>query len=555
MKKAYSYLVMIFSVLWVSFIFLDYLQKHPGYAINFSNFQYWDLYLLVLGHAIAGGLIYHFFKSKVASLLRGGILILPGLILICITFALALNKGTVTPNTLRQGIDTSAKMSEIFFVLGNYLRVALQIFFIIIPAFSVGAWVLDKTKILLKPASKTAVSIATGLMLIVMAAFFIGAIKGLYWFTLGPLLIGCIALNFKKTLAFLSSISLQKLKPSKELNFLGVTSFLLLIFLIQMNLLQNISPFPKGWDSLELYVKLPTIINDYHGLVRGYQPYNWSLLMSFGMVLFNSMETVLGLSFVGGILCLVGLYALGKDILKINQNYLFLALVCFYIIPSVAFQSFQEQKVDLGLLFIVLSIIILMFHWIKQRKEMIRSDENAYTSLGIKSLANPYILFMGLLTGFAFGIKLTTLFTYFSVICIIWFLEFGFIGFIGSSMLCCFAILLVKLDDMSGMRDYHLSANYLQWILLLIGLGTFGYLMSRSKKGFVRSMLFSSVYSIFFVLKTIPWITKNFIDSDMQISFRYILNGKTNEPAANLNYMKKRYNQHLKQQKSQGNGE
>jgi len=64
-------------------------------------------------------------------------LILPSIILVCITFALALNKGTVSP----------AKLSEVFFVLGNYLRVAVQIFFIIIAAFSLGSWVLDKTNI------------------------------------------------------------------------------------------------------------------------------------------------------------------------------------------------------------------------------------------------------------------------------------------------------------------------------------------------------------------------------------------------------------------------
>jgi hypothetical protein len=543
-KKAYTYLVIAFSIFWVGFIFFDYLQKHPKYDIRFTNFEFWNLYILVLGHAILGGLAYHFFKSKIAGLVRGGLLIIPGLILVCITFDVALNKGTAVP----------AKMSEIFFVLGNYLRVALQIFFIILAAFSLGSWVIDKSKISIKPASKTSVSIATGLMLIVMAAFFIGVVKGLYWFTLGPLLIGCIALNHKNTLAFLRRISLQKLKPSKELSFIGAASFLLLLFLIQINLLQNISPFPKGWDSLSLYVKLPTIINDYHGLVRGYQPYNWSLLMSFGMILFNSMETVLGLSYVGGILCLAGLYAIGKDILKMNQNYIFLTLACFYLIPSVGFQSFQEQKVDLGLLFIVLSIVILLFHWIKDRQKNIKSDENAYTSLSIKSLANPYILFMGLLTGFAFGIKLTTLFTYFSVICVIWFIEFGYLGFLGSSMLCLFAILLVKLDDMSGMRDYHLTANYVQWILLLIGLGTFGYLFVKAKKGFIRSILFSAMYSIFFILMATPWITKNFIDSDMQISFRYILNGKTNEPAANLNYLKKKYDQHLNKQKKEGDG-
>ncbi len=539
MKKIYQYLVIAFSIFWVSFIFLDYLQKHPEYAINFQNFQFWDLYTIILAQAAIGGLLYQFLKDKLSNLFRGGILILPGIVLVCITFAIALNRGT----------ETSAKMGEVFFNLGNYLKTAIQVFFVIISAYSIGNLAINKLNINLKSASNTVVSIATGIMIIVMLAFLIGALKILYWFTLGPILLACIAINYKSVLHFLKGVCIDKIKPSKKLNFLGVASLLLLLFLIQYNLLQNISPFPKGWDSLSLYVKLPTVINDHHGLVRGYQPYNWSLLMSFGMVLFNSMESVLALSYVGGVLCLLGLYAIGKDVLKMDINYIYLSLLSFYLIPSVAFQSFQEQKVDLGLLFIVLSIVLLLFSWIKDRKQRLEENELAYTTFNIRTLANPYLVLMGLLTGFAFGIKLTTLFTYFSVICILWFIEFGYIGFLGSSMLCCFAILLVKLDDMSGMRSYHLTANSLQWVLLLIGLISFGYLLMKSKKGFIRSIFFSLVYSLFFVFMASPWITKNFIDSDMTISFRYLLNGKTNEPPAGLNYMKKKYNHYLNQQK------
>jgi len=544
LKKAYPYLTIIFSIFWIGFIFLDYLQKHPQYSFNITYFQYWDVYTLMFGYAIIGGLLYQFLKDKISFLYRGLVLIVPGLMLICVTFSLALTRGT----------GQGASLSEIFFVLGNYFRTALQVFFIVLASYSVGNWVINRSNIKLKSASKTVLSLATGIMLIVMIAFVIAAVKGLYWFILGPLLIACIAINFKNTLRFLKKVSFEKLKPAKNLNFLGVASLLLLIFLIQLNLLQNISPFPKGWDSLSLYVKLPTIINDYHGLVRGYQPYNWSIFMSFGMVLFDSMETVLALSFVGGVLCLLGLFAIGKDILKMNPNYIYLALVSFYLIPSVAFQSFQEQKVDLGLLFIVLSIVILMFNWIKDLRTNLEKDEQAFTKLSLRSLANPYLVLMGLLTGFAFGIKLTTLFTYFSVICIFWFIEFGYIGFIGSSMLCCFAILLVRLDDMSGMRSYHLSANYLQWVLLLIGVVSFVYLLKKSRKGFTRTVVFSIVYSIFFALMATPWITKNFIDSDMQISFKYMLSGKTNEPAAGLNYLKRTYNSHLEKQNN-GNEE
>mgnify|MGYP000070300459 CR=1 FL=1 len=540
MKKVYPILLLIFSIFWIGFVLLDYLQKHPYYISDIQFFQYWDLLSLVFAQAIGGGLVYHYFRKEARGLLKGGLLILPSFILIGVTFAFALNRGT----------PVAAKSSEVIHVLGNYLKVALQVFFIVIASYSIGLWCIDRLKVKLKPISKTTVSIATGIMVIVMIAFIVGIFNGLYWFTLGPILLGCVALNYKKTLTFLKKLCVETIKPSKQLGFLGVFSFLVLLFLIQLNLLQNISPFPKGWDSLALYVKLPTIINDYHGLVRGYQPYNWSLLMSFGLILFNSVETVLALSFLGGVLVLLGLYAIGKDILKIDQNYILLGLLTFYLIPSVAFQSFQEQKVDLGLLFIVLTLIILLFHWIADRKAKIAEDENAFTRFDLKTMANPYLIIMGLLTGFAFGIKLTTLFSYFSIICIIWFLEFGFIGFVGSTFLCLFAILIVKLDDMSGMREYHLTADYLQWILLILGFSAFAYLFTRFTKAFSRSIFFSLIYSIFFAFMTIPWITKNYLDSDKKLSFRYLLNGKTNEPPAGLNYMKRKYQQQLKKEES-----
>ncbi len=540
MKKVYPILLILFSVFWVAFVLLDYLQKHPQYALNIQFFQYWDLYSLAIGHALLGGGLYAFYKAKISSILRGGLMLIPGVILVGITFALVLNRGT----------DTSAAFNEILFILFNYFLVGLQVFFIILSTYSIGSWALTRFRFKLDKSSTVAVSIAAGIMIVVMLAFLLGIFKILYWFTLGPILIGCLALGFENNLRFLKRISIDVIKPSKSLGFIGAFSLLLLLFVVQLNLAQNISPFPKGWDSMALYVKLPTIINDYHGLVRGYQPYNWSLFMSFGLILFNSLETVLALSYVGGVLCLLALYAIGKDILKMNQNYTLLSLLVFYLIPSVGFQSYQEQKVDLGLLFIVLSLVILLFAWIKENKKILTPDSDSVVPQGLKLFLNPYLVLMGLLTGFAFGIKLTTLFTYFCIVAIMWFVEFGFLGFLGAAFLCCFAILLVKLDDMSGMREYHLSANYVQWALLLIGAGSFAYLFIQNSTGFIRTIKYSLVYSIFFGLMAMPWVTKNFIDSDMKISFQYILNGKTNTPPANLKYLKNKYE---RQQKRNGN--
>lgn len=544
MKKFYTVLLIFFSIFWVSFVLLDYIQKHPQYSLNIQFFQYWDLYGIAIAHAVVGGLLYHFFKSKFANLLRGGLIIIPGLLLVSLTYILAINK--IPAESINIPAE-SAKFIEILYILLNYFIVGIQVFLVILASYSVGRCSVSRLGLALKPASNTAVSIGTGIMIIVMLSFVLGIFKILYWFTLGPVLLGCLALDYKHNLQFVKDLIVSPIKPSKYLGFIGVASMLLLLFVVQLNLSQNVSPFPKGWDSMALYVKLPTIINDYHGLVRGYQPYNWSLFMSYGLILFNSLETVLALSYVGGILCLLALYAIGKDILTMDQNYILLSLLIFYILPTVGFQSFQEQKVDLGLLFIVLCLVLLLFAWIKSIQPEINKFEEEITIKSIKSsLLNPYLILMGLLTGFAFGIKLTTLFSYFSIIAIMWFIEFGFVGFLGSSFLCCFAILLVRLDDMSGMRQYHLTANYVQWALLIIGLGAFGYLFFKSQKGFIRTIGFSVVYTVFFGVMSAPWIAKNFIDSDMTLSFQYLLNGKTNEPSANVNYLQQKYNQQQK---------
>lgn len=547
MKKFYNGLLIFFSIFWVSFVLLDYLQKHQHYATNIEFSQFLGLFWIVFFHAIIGGALFHFFKSKFTNLLRGGLLIIPGLLLVSITYIFAFNNAPIDPFVSNNKVPIEpAKFGEIIYILFNYFMVGIQVFFIVLASYSVGQWSISKLSLDLKPASKTAISIGTGIMIVVMISFVLGIFKVLYWFTLGPILLACLAIDYKSNLLFIKNLVIEPIKPSKYLGFIGVSSMLLLLFVVQLNLAQNMSPFPKGFDSLALYVNLPTIINDYHGLVRGYQPYNWSLFMSYGLVLFNSLETVLALSYVGGILCLVALYALGKDVLKMNQNYILLGLLIFYIIPSVGFQSFQEQKVDLGLLFIALCLILLLFAWIKSLPLDGQKEDIENQSFSLRSFLNPYLILMGLMTGFAFGIKLTTLFSYFSIIAIMWFLEFGFLGFLGSSFLCCFAILLVKLDDMSGMRQYHLSANYVQWILLVIGLGAFGYLFLKSNKGFFRVIGFSLVYTIFFGVMSVPWIAKNYIDSDMTLSFKYLLNGKTNAPAANLKYLDRKYNQQQK---------
>lgn len=523
-NNLYKALILIFSVAWMLFITMDYFQKHPGYLMNAEAFQFWGLYSFIL--IICGSLAFaaHKFRSKSQKYSRGIVFYAFGLILMLITFTSGGNSAHEVANT------GTIKIQHLGFLSLKFIQISAYLLLIITACYAAGNLLLKYLKIEFPKNSKNIIDVALGIMIVVLITFIIAAFKVLYLFVLWPILLLIIGLNWKNCLSFVKTLFWQPIKFNKKLNILGIFCFLLLTYLLSINLLQNLSPWPKGWDSLSLYINLPNLIEEYHGLVKGFQPYNWSLFMSLGAVLFKSIETTLALSYVGGVLCLFALYPIAKNIFKLDVNFSLLTCLIFYLIPTINFQSFLEQKVDLGLLFIVLIIINIIMNWAKPSEVELK-----------RSFLDKHLILAGLLTGFAFGIKLTTLFTYFGVIAMIWLFNMGNLAFFCVSIFSLFGILLVKLDDMSGMRSHHLSSDLLQWFLLISGLGLLGWLFVKQREKLVKSLVQTVLYSLFFVLMILPWLGKNFIDADRSLSFNYLLNGKSNAPTFSLEQFEQKW--------------
>ncbi len=533
LSNIYLSLIFIFSIFWIGFIGMDYFQKHPNYLINIKAFSFYGTLAFVLLVCLGIAFVYTKFPKKIAALSRGLSIYLLVLFLISVTF--------ISANIAAADLMNTAGLSflGLLQMQGLFIKVSFFLFSIILSCYAAGNLFCNVLNVNFTDRSKNIIEIAIGIMLVVMISFLIGALKGLYWYVLGPVLLLIIGINWKQSLEFSKKIFWNKIKGSKKLNLLGVFCFLFLSYIIGMNLLQNLTPWPKGWDSLSLYVNLPNLIHDHHALVKGFQPYNWSLFMSFGLILFNSIETTLSLAFMGGVFCLFAMYPIARGTLKLDVNYSIMALLTFYLIPTIGFQSFLEQKVDLGLLFIILIIVNIILIWSKNKHKELNSlepiDERIEAIPSLKNYDTLYLIIAGLLTGFAFGIKLTTLFSFFGIIGIIWYLNLGAIAFLGIALLSIFGILLVKLDDMSGMRQYHLSADVVQWTLLLVGAGLILFVSFNNRKGLFNCIKQSVIYGSFFVLTTIPWLGKNYIDAGKKLSFNYLMNGKSKAPVYNAN--------------------
>lgn len=532
-NNIYKAIVGVFIVFWVSFIFLDYWQNHLQYIIAFHFFQYLDLtfILALLGAGVTGAVMYAKKSQRNLGMWVNGLSVfLLGLLIILLSVYIFQRK----------------VMNVDFPVPIDMLRLSVKIFlmtfytyFIVVSCHALGMYMLRTFRFEMTAAARPIVAIATGIMTWVAVMFVLGLFSLLHWYVLLGLMLVAIVVTGKEAFPFIWKTLLAPLSLDR-VNALGIISFYILLIVVSLNLLQITIPIPRGWDSVSLYLNVCSLINDYSGLVQGHQPYNWSLFMSLGFIIFDKPEMALSLSFLGGVLSLFALFYLCKDWLKINVNYALLCVLMFYLIPSIAHQSYLDLKVDLGLLFILLTIVILLIEW-QQRVTAV--PENAV------SLSRTYIILLGLFSGFAFGIKLTALMAFFAVAAVIWWIYNGKTAFLATFFMIMFVVLLLRLDDTPMLREFHLQAERFMWIMLALGIGFFAWTAIREREKFLPPLKLSLLYTFFFILPIAPWLTKNYIETGGQLSTRALTYGKTRTPATSVRTFQKNWEKKYKKPK------
>lgn len=571
-SKIYKYLLILISILWVLFIFIDYFQKHPLYGLAIENFRYLGLVIFLL--LIFGGLSSFIYKQAGNSEIPRWI---NGLSILGLFIFLA----SIITNAYHLKMFNSILGAANASFLAKLIVTLFGTFLVLIASMALGEKINALFNLQISNKQWLVLDMAIGISGLVLLLFILGALSLLKWFTVLPLLLLLIGLNYKYVLNLLKELFWKPLTIPSDINIVGLLSFFLLLFIICLNFLQIISPMPTGYDSMTIYVNLPSLINDYSGLVKGYQPYNWSLFMSIGFILFQKAEIAMALSLVGGVLTLWVMYRIGKDYLKMNVNWLWMALAAFYLMPTITHQSSKEPKVDLGALFIYITIVMVLYAWIRKRtdekdKEHITEkiptlslDHKAIKKGGngkpkkkkniipqptyirnriksesiykfLNSTLNPYMIVMGLLTGFAMGIKLTTLFTFFSVVAVIWYFMSRSLAYLGIFCLSIFGVLLFKLDDMGDLRQYHMSASIVQWFMAVMGVALIGWSIFKKKEATLEAIKLSVIYTLFFIMPFLPWLAKNAVESD-KVTVQTLLNGTQIGPRIGIQKIKAKF--------------
>lgn len=525
MKIISQIFTIFFIISWVLILFFDYWNKHPAYGLAFEHFEYGGLIAFLL----AGGALFGWIGNRLKNR-KKPLRALNGLSLGAIFLTLAITSVGFGYNKIDPSGFNGVKAAQALALIGGNL---LALFLIVVLAYALGSYINEKIRLPYNSIMDAALlAICSGILVITAMMFILGAISMLYSFVVIPVFLVLLLLLRRQALHFVKLSCWSALQLDKHLNTLGLISFFLLLFLTALNFAAVNVPMPAGFDALTLYANLPTLIADRHGLVEGFQPYNWSIFMSLGLTLFNSVEISFGLSWLGGLLSVLSLYSLSRNWLKIDINHTLLGLLVFTLIPAFYLQSYGEIKVDLGLLFVYLSILMLLLGYAKDNifpvSQPAMSAASSSASGGQSAVA-----MLGVLSGFAVGIKLTTLYFSLALLCAFWFYSHGKRGFFAALSASLWLIFLLKVDEIAGLRQFHLGVDSLQWALfacsILLALG----ILSAEKMKFWQSLRKTFVYVFFAGLAFSPWIVKNYLDS-RSLSPQILLNGIQPQPALNI---------------------
>ena len=524
--------ILCFTVIWIISILLGYWHHNPGYRGTTRHFQYYDLWVgMILLTTGSWFLIRHYIKKKRQPFFFNGLgLIFAFILLDMLIVALFYSKA------LPGQLSFIGLLNQMGYVLGMGFF-TLTLLWI---SFEVGAYPMKWFAKEIRTNEQPILQLALGIMALSFGLFLLGIFHLLKPTILIPLLVTILGLNHKKSLSSLRQFLLSPIKIHPKINPIGISSLLILAFFVSLNYIQVLWISTTGYDSMTLYTKLVGLIDDHHGLVAGHQPYYWTLFMATGLTVFSRIEVVLALSMAGGVLTLVAFYHLCRRWLDINFSLLTITL--FYSLPLVHFQSALDPKTDLGLLFFLVCLLLLFCNYLDAYGLKKQRSKPALKTISNWLGQEKILVLMGLVAGFAIGIKMTAILGLLALVIALWYTNARDLGLLGAAAAALFTMLLLRLDDVQLLRQYHLSADEMKWILLLTSVLILGFMANRDLQLFKKLMIQTSLLALFVLVPLTPWFIKNYAETN-SIAVTALLNGQTANPKLQIDEVERIWQQ------------
>ena len=499
------------TLLWTALILLVYWSHHPYYSVFFAQWPNGGLVVTLAVLAFAGWYTVTKLKWKSNGIMLYGFLL----------FLEAVAYGVYSRDfkVFEDGVS-----GHLAYFLGFNVLVHAAVLLVGLSHFALGEWLLRPLASRISkgsyPLLSTAIGIScTGLPLLVLGS--LGLLKTAFVL---PLLVAPLALQYRKVLELLRELFLKPhTLPGKSA---WSTAPLFLMFIpMTINLIYALAPYPTGYDGAQLYMNTAHLIAGSGKLPVVGQSFNWELFMSLGEIVFQSPTVSLLLSQLAVLACMFVVYRLGR--LFLAREWAWLAAALLYVTPAFAFHASIDAKVDLGFLFIALSILLLYL-------ELSRSQEKPSHELPEKimvgSLAMPWEAWAWMLTGwmsgYLFGIKYTGLFGMIALMAVHFNRWAGWRGTAGLLLSGIGVLYMGGIHKFAYQDIGNVSPMILGAGLLLPGLALLFWGMYRYKVPAASYLRGPLVFGLMAFLAFAPWMVKHYQENKSFSPAKLVQGGK-----------------------------
>jgi len=132
---------------------------------------------------------------------------------------------------------------------------------------------------------------------------------------------------------------------------------------------------------------------------------------------------------------------------------------------------------------------------------------------------------MGMLTGYSVGIKITSYFVALALLAGIWLIKKGKFGYMAIFFFSFSLSLFIRADAISGLRNYHLSAELVKYVCLVLSLILLTIAFLKERELFTQKIRSSIIYGSVALLSFLPWLGKSYLETN-STDIMVLINGK-----------------------------
>ncbi|MEP0265771.1 hypothetical protein [Dokdonia sp.] len=498
-------------ILWTLWVLVNYLIHHPSYFYAATHSPYIKIiFILTL---ISIGVFFLFSKSNFKW--RGWKIYTFLLLALMIVYNSFAEEASIFNGFSFKG--------QGFFLI-NSISLHLGTFLIFLCCYAAGNKFLKPFKGVLNVHHKLILGVAIGMGILTLLLMGLATIGFLHTWAIIPILLLLVIWQRKVCWSFIKYVFWNPIN-TKDVSFWTFAVITMILIFTAFNLVGTLKIFPLGYDGAALYQNVTKNLIDSQSLIKGGQAYNWSLFTSLGPLLYGSMVFSIFLSHIMGVLSIWAMFHLGRIFLSSATTWVGIAI--FYTLPAVSFHNFIDEKVDLGFLFVCISVIIFFLKYAK----FVQYD------FSIKS-KNSKLFFslLGLLIGFAIGIKYLGLLLIIGIVLLLIYQWGGIKAYLGSILTTLSLLFLFKIDSFGYLEISSIERYTIIGVFGFLGIGIFIFYFKKFDWIKGRSIIQNIfIISIAIMLSVMPWVIKNSVETG-HISSKALLYGKGAKDSFEDNY-------------------